>query len=65
MNPMITVDEDGRLQALTALESLNHWTELEAIRWRKRFFMPGLNSIRVIPLDRFRETGVLSFVTME
>jgi len=63
-NPMITVDQDGQLQALVALESLNHWTTEEAERWRRNYFMPGLSSIRVLPLDRFRETGVLSFVTM-
>jgi hypothetical protein len=64
MNPMITVDQDGQLQALVALESLDDWTTAEAERWRRRFFVPGLSSIRVLPLDRFRETGVLSFVTM-
>jgi hypothetical protein len=64
MNPMITVDEDGHLQVLVALENLDHWTAAEAVRWRKHFFMPGLNSIKVIPLDRFRETGTMSFVTM-
>jgi hypothetical protein len=65
MNPMITVDDAGHLQALVALESLDHWTAAEAIRWRKHFFTPGLSSIRVIPLDQFRETGALSFVTVD
>jgi hypothetical protein len=60
MNPMITVNEDGQLQALVALESIDHWTAAEAARWQEKFFMPGLSSIRVLPLDCFRETGVLS-----
>jgi hypothetical protein len=64
-NPMITVNDDGQLQALVALESLAHWTAAEAARWQKCFKMPGLRSIRVLPLDRFRETGVLSFVTVD
>jgi hypothetical protein len=62
-NPMITVDGKGELHALVAVESLDSWTCAEAAQWRKRFFMPGLNSIKILPLDRFRETGVLSFVT--
>jgi hypothetical protein len=65
MNPMITVDENGHLQALVALESLDRWDAAEVVQWRKHFFTPGLSSIRVIPLDRFRETGVLSFVTID
>ena len=63
MNPMITVDQDGRLQALAAIESLDQWTATEAERWRRQFFVPGLSSMKLLPLDRFRETGVLSFVT--
>ncbi len=64
-NPMITVNDDGQLQALVALESLAHWTGTEVARWQKHFAMPGLRSIRVLPLDQFRETGVLSLVTVD
>jgi hypothetical protein len=64
-NPMITVDEKGQLQALVALESLDCWTAEEAANWQKRFFVPGLNSIKILPLDRFRETGVLSSVAFD
>lgn len=62
---MITVDAKGKLHALVAVESLDSWTAAEAVQWRKRFFMPGLNSLKILPLDRFRETGVLSFVALD
>lgn len=62
-NPMITVDQDGQLQAVAAIESLDHWTAPTAERWRRQYYVPGLSSIRLLPLDRFRETGVLSFAT--
>lgn len=64
-NPMITVDNGGRLHGLVSLNCLDDWTKAQAIQWRRRFNMPGLTTIRVLPMDRFRETGVLSLVTVE
>ena len=64
-NPMITVDEDGRMHGLVSLDCLDDWTDAQAFQWRKRFYMPGLTAIRVLPLDRFRETGVLSPVMVK
>lgn len=64
-NPMITVDEDGSMHGLVPLHRLEDWTPAQAIQWRKCFDLPGLTSIRLLPLDRFQETGVLSQVKMD
>ena len=61
-NPMIALGGDEKLHAVVPLDHVEHWTEEEPLRFRKDFFTPGLATVSILPLDRFRETGSLSLV---
>jgi hypothetical protein len=63
-NPVITVDRRGKLHGILSLESLDDWTAAEAHRWDKHFSVPGLSSIRILPLDHLRKTGQVSVATV-
>ena len=58
-NPMITVGRRGHLHAVVPLDRLEDWTDAACIRWQKQFALPGLASVKVLPLDQFKASGKL------